>query len=72
MDFGAIVNKTLQQKNLKIADLARMSGISYPYCADLVNGRRRWNEDTITKVCTALGLKIDIYPIDKTGTEGSR
>jgi predicted transcriptional regulator len=63
MGFSDIVKNAMKLKNLKIVDLSRSSGIGYPYLADLIKGRRRWNENTINKVCNALGLKV-IYVED--------
>jgi transcriptional regulator with XRE-family HTH domain len=68
MDFSLIVKEKLAQKNLKITEFARLSGISYPYLFDLLRGRRRWNEDTIEKACAALGIEIDFKDLKPTGT----
>jgi len=70
MDFNTVIKKKLGQKKLKITDLARLSGVSYPYLVDLVKGRRRWNEDTIDKVCKALGIKVEFRDLESTGTDG--
>ena len=58
MNINEILKEKLAEKNLKVTDLSRLSGISYPYCIDLVKGRRRWNEDTIEKACKALGIQL--------------
>jgi len=59
MNFRHFVKKILTERKLKIVDLSRLSGISYPYCAELIKGRKRWNEDTINKTCKALGIEIE-------------
>lgn len=69
MDFNTIIKEKLEQKNWKITDLARFSGISYPYLVDLIKGRRRWNEDTMEKACKALGIAIEFKDLEPTGTD---
>ncbi|MGB9804089.1 helix-turn-helix domain-containing protein [Desulfofundulus sp.] len=68
MDFSAVVKEKLVQKQLKITDLARLTGLSYAYLIDLLRGRRRWNEDNMHKVCDVLGIKIEF--IDNTSPPG--
>jgi transcriptional regulator with XRE-family HTH domain len=58
MRFSDVIKAAMKSKGLKIVDLSRLSGISYPYLADLIKGRRRWNEETINRACKALGLKL--------------
>jgi transcriptional regulator with XRE-family HTH domain len=70
MEFSLIVKEKLAQRNLKIPEFARLSGISYPYLIDLLKGRRRWNEDTIKKACAALGMEINFKDLKPTGTDG--
>ncbi|WP_085523885.1 helix-turn-helix domain-containing protein [Tuberibacillus sp. Marseille-P3662] len=58
MNFSNVVKEKMQQKKITNAQLAREIGYSAQYLSDLIAGERRWNEDTINKVCSALGLKI--------------
>lgn len=58
MNFSSIVKATMKQKKMSYAELARLTGYSSQYISDLVSGERRWNEDTINKVCTALDISI--------------
>lgn len=69
MNFSEIVKIKLSEENMKITDLARKTGYSIQYISDLIAGKRRWNESTITKVSDALGIKIE-FILTKTGTEG--
>lgn len=59
MTFREIVKQKIKEKNLKMPDVASATGYSYPYCIDLVKGRRRWNEDTMRKFCKVLGIEIN-------------
>lgn len=68
MNFSEIVKIKLSEENMKITDLARKTGYSIQYISDLIAGKRRWNESTITKVSDALGIKIE-FILTKTGTE---
>lgn len=60
MNFSEIVKRKMGEKNLKVADVARMTGYSVAYSYDLLKGRRRWNEDTIARFSDALGINIVI------------
>ncbi|MGF7046340.1 plasmid maintenance system antidote protein VapI [Paenibacillus sp. DS2015] len=53
------IKKVLKEKNLNPSDLARMIGYTPQYVHNLLDGNRRWNETTIDKACTALGLGIE-------------
>lgn len=64
MEFSKIVQEKMEEKNLRIADLAKLTGLSWTHCADLVKGNKRWNEDTIEKFCKVLGLKPLFVPAD--------
>ncbi len=56
---------TMVEKNVKNSELARMVGHSPQYISDLLSGERRWNEDTISKVCNALGIGIKYEHIER-------
>lgn len=66
MNFSGVVKNTMNDKGIRNAELARMTGYSSQYISDLLSGERRWNEDTIKKVCSALGLEIK-YEFTKVG-----
>ena len=59
-NLSQIVKQKMKEKNLKVADLARLTDCSVPYCYDLLRGRRRWNEDTMSRFAEALGIEIVI------------
>lgn len=67
MNFTEAVLIALEKLNMKKSDLARATGYSYQHIYDLLSGERRWNEESINKVCAALGFKIEI----KMGKEGA-
>lgn len=58
MEFTEAVKEAMSQQNIKNSELARLVGHSPQYIRDLLSGERRWNEDTINKVCVALNIKI--------------
>lgn len=66
MNFSEVVKEALVQKNMKNAELARKVGHSPQYISDLLSGARRWNEDTINKVCDALNLTIKYESAEET------
>lgn len=60
MNFAEAVKVALEANKMKKAALAKATGYSYQHISDLLAGERRWNEDSINKVCEALDLKIEI------------
>ncbi|MFS1511848.1 helix-turn-helix domain-containing protein [Chengkuizengella sp. SCS-71B] len=63
MNFSKTIKKYLNERELNASDLARMTGYSPQYIHDLLKGDRRWNENTIDKVCDALKLEIKFLTI---------
>ncbi|MEB3752526.1 helix-turn-helix transcriptional regulator [Geobacillus sp. FSL W8-0032] len=70
MNFSEVVRNVLEDKNLRISDLARMTGYTPQYMYDLLAGNRRWNETTINKTCEALGIEIIVVPTKKERSAG--
>ncbi|MED1784268.1 helix-turn-helix transcriptional regulator [Brevibacillus fortis] len=60
MNFTKAVLNALEKTNMKKTELARATGYSNQYIYDLLSGKRRWNEESINKVCSALGFEIVI------------
>jgi len=60
MNFSEAVKTAMSKSKLKPSELARQTGYSAQHIYDLLSGDRRWNEDSINKVCEALELKIEI------------
>ncbi|KMZ43962.1 MULTISPECIES: helix-turn-helix transcriptional regulator [Bacillales] len=60
MNFTKVVLSALEKTNMKKTELARATGYSNQYIYDLLSGKRRWNEESINKVCGALGFEIVI------------
>ncbi|GEC91552.1 helix-turn-helix domain-containing protein [Brevibacillus brevis] len=60
MNFTKAVLTALEKTNMKKTELARATGYSNQYIYDLLSGKRRWNEESINKVCSALGFEIVI------------
>ncbi len=58
MNFSSVVKDALAQKKMKNVELARLTGYSPQYMSDLISGERRWNEETIDKVCIVLNIDI--------------
>lgn len=76
MDFTRIAKERMNELKIRPINLARKAGYSPQYISDLLSGKKRWNETTITKVCQVLGLKIHFSAdgaqattLDATGTE---
>ena len=65
MDFTTIVKNILSQNGMKNAELARQTGYSSQHIHDLLSGDRRWNEDSMNKVCDALGIKVNFQTAEQ-------
>ncbi|MGO4543257.1 helix-turn-helix domain-containing protein [Paenibacillus sp. 2TAB23] len=60
MGFSTKVKNILAEKEMNPSELARQTGYSPQYIHDLLKGDKRWNEETMSKVCGALDLEITI------------
>lgn len=67
MSFSIKVKHALIDMNMKPSDLARRTGYSAMYIHNLLNGKRRWNEESMEKVCNVLGLEIQIISKSRSG-----
>jgi len=63
VNFSESIKKVLKDRDLNASELARMTGYTPQYIHNLLAGKKRWNETTMTKACDALGLEIKF--IDK-------
>lgn len=48
-----------KKKKITAEKMADILGISVPYLYDLENGRRRLNQDLLSKICNNLGVSAD-------------
>ncbi|MEV2911150.1 helix-turn-helix transcriptional regulator [Paenibacillus larvae] len=69
MVFSKSVKHRLIDQNLNSSKLARLTNLSPQYMHNLLNGKRRWNEDTMLKVCDALGLEMRVIPKEESEKE---
>lgn len=73
MDFRHIVKKRMAEKNIKVAELARLTGYTSRHIYDLLSDRNcaRWNETNFARIFGVLGLELDVKAVEqKTGTNG--
>lgn len=66
MKFAEVVKAQLTQNRMSVSELARRMGYRAPYIHNLLKGKKRWNETTMTKAASVLGIEIIYRP---TGTE---
>lgn len=64
MNFSEVVKQAIRARRIKNNELARMTGYSAAYISDLLSGNRRWNEESINKVCKALGVEINFETVE--------
>jgi transcriptional regulator with XRE-family HTH domain len=67
MNFTSVVKERLKETGMKRSVLARATGYSAQHIYDLLSGERRWNEESINKVCEVLGLKVEVVAEEKDG-----
>lgn len=58
--FNVYIKKQLDNTGKTITELANESGYSYSYINELINGKKRWNEEAMLAVCDALGCKLKV------------
>ncbi len=58
MDFSKIARRVIAEKQIKITDIQKKTGYSLQYLYELISGKRRWNEDTISKIYDVLGIEL--------------
>jgi transcriptional regulator with XRE-family HTH domain len=69
MQFNEAVQARMNQLGMRGVDLARCTGYSQQYISDLLSGRKRWNETTMTKISQALGIKIEFKVDDQAASQ---
>jgi len=73
-NFSKAVKQMMDEKGITITLIAKETGYSWPYINDLLKGKRRWNEETMSKVSEVVGLKILFKPkqnLERTGTDNN-
>lgn len=63
MEFSQTIKHALVDLNSNPSALARMTDYSPQYIHSLLNGKKRWNEESMGRVCRALGLEIKIQKV---------
>lgn len=58
MDLTEAVTVAMERLNMKRSDIARATGYSHQHISDLLAGERRWNEESIRRVCEALDIQV--------------
>ena len=62
MNFTEVVRKRLFELKMYKKTLSKLTGISYSHLNDLMSNKKRWNEETMNKVCKVLSLQIKFEP----------
>ncbi|MDK8188829.1 helix-turn-helix transcriptional regulator [Paenibacillus sp. UMB7766-LJ446] len=62
MNISTQMKPVINERGLNPSELAHIVGCSPQYIHNLLNGNRRWNEETLSKVCGALDLEIKLLP----------
>lgn len=58
--LGKLLAKIRKEKGLSTYQLAELTGIRQPHISRLENGRSNASTDTINKVASALGVRIEL------------
>ena len=59
-ELGKLIRDTRKAQRLTQKDLALVAGVSVRLIVEFENGKRGVNIDSVIKLCSLLGLKIDI------------
>jgi hypothetical protein len=68
LNFTATVKARMALLKVRPIELARMTGYSAQYISELLLGRKRWNETTMNKVCSALNMRAFFVDADSADT----
>lgn len=68
LNFTATVKARMKVLEMKPVELARETGYSAQYISELLSGRKRWNETTMNKVCSALNMRAFFVDADSADT----
>jgi DNA-binding phage protein len=60
--FTEAVKQAMNREQINAAELARQTGYSAMYLHNLLHDKRRWNEETMSKVCSVLNLELSVKP----------
>lgn len=60
MSFSNTIKHALVDVDMNPSDLARKTGYSPQYIHNLLKGEKRWNEESMQKVCDVLGLELEV------------
>jgi ribosome-binding protein aMBF1 (putative translation factor) len=58
--FSDAIKEALRNKGMNYSQLAQKMDYSVQYISDLLAGKKRWNETTITKACEVLELEFQV------------
>lgn len=61
MNFTQTVKELMGLQNINASNLAKKMGYSPQYISDLLAGKKRWNETTMSKACDVLGIKVKFF-----------
>lgn len=56
MRFREVLKNLMDEKNIKVHELATATGYSAAFIYDLLKGSRRFNEETEEKFCEYFGI----------------
>lgn len=59
-ELGKLIRDTRKAQGLTQKDLALVAGVSVRLIVEFENGKRGVNIDSVIRLCSLLGLKIDI------------
>ncbi|MGG1643007.1 helix-turn-helix domain-containing protein [Paenibacillus sp. NRS-1782] len=71
MTFTKDIKHALIEKDMNPSDLARQSGYSPQHINNLLKGEKRWNVDSMQKVCEVLGLELRVVPKEGKGDKSN-
>jgi len=67
MNFSDAVKVAMHRSGVTKQELSESTGYSYQHIYDLLAGKRRWNEESLQKVCDSLGFQVTVNEATKDG-----
>ena len=54
------IKEILEEKDISLKDFAKMTGLSYNYCSEIVRGSKFPRPDTLINISTALDIDLPL------------
>jgi DNA-binding phage protein len=58
-EFISLVKQRIKETKTNVLTISNNTGLSKAYLYELLSGKKRWNEKTISIICKELGINVE-------------